>query len=145
MPHMWDFLSRFRPAGAPGAGRAAVPADRSRQLESELGPVLMLLDPSSAEGSEIVAAARRDAEQILRVARGQADGIRAAAQEHAAASVARLVREAVAAARAEATAIASAGAAEAAAITERARQRLPLLSDRAVALVRNLGEPGSLP
>ena len=53
MPHVRDFLSRFRPAGAPGAGRAAVPADRRRELESELGPVLMLLDGPSAECTEI--------------------------------------------------------------------------------------------
>ncbi|HEY2553589.1 MAG TPA: hypothetical protein VGI64_23775 [Streptosporangiaceae bacterium] len=142
MPHMRDFLSRFRPAGAPGAGRAAVPADRRRQLEAELGPVLMLLDGPSAERSGIVAAARRDAEHIVRVARSDADGIRAAAQQRAAASVAELVQEAVATARAEAAAIASAGAAEAAAVTERARQRLPLLTDQAVALVRGLGEAG---
>jgi vacuolar-type H+-ATPase subunit H len=145
VPHMRDFLSRFRPAGAPGAGRAAVPADRRRQLESELGPVLMLLDGPGTEHSDIVAAARRDAEQILRLARSEADGIRAAAQQRGAASVVELVQEEAAAARAEAAAIASAGAAEAAAITERARQRLPLLTDRAVALVRNLGDPGGPP
>jgi vacuolar-type H+-ATPase subunit H len=142
VPHMRDFLSRFRPAGAPGAGRAAVPTDRRRQLESELGTVLMLLDEPSAEGSGIVAAARRNAEQMLRLARSEADGIRAAAQQRAAASVAELVQEAVVAARAEAAAIASAGAAEAAAITERARQHLPLLTDQAVALVRGIGEDG---
>ena len=64
MPHMRDFLSRFRPAGAPGAGPAAVPADRRRELESELGPVLMLLDAPSAECSEIVSrsTARRRAD-----------------------------------------------------------------------------------
>jgi vacuolar-type H+-ATPase subunit H len=145
VPHMRDFLSRFRPAGAPGAGRAAVPADRRRQLESELGPVLMLLDGPSAEGSDVAAAAQRDAEHVLHLARAEADGIRAAAQHQAADSVAELVRAAVAAARAEAAAIASAGTAEAAAITERARQRLPFLTDRAVALVRNLGDPGGQP
>jgi len=142
VPHMRDFLSRFRPAGSPGAGRAAVPADRRRQLESELGPVLMLLDGPSAECSGIVAAAQRDAEWIVRHARDEADRIRSAAQERALASVTELVQQAVAAARAEATVVASAGAAEAAAINERARQRLPLLTGRAVALVRNLGEQG---
>jgi vacuolar-type H+-ATPase subunit H len=145
VPHMRDFLSRFRPAGAPGAGRAAVPADQRRQLESELGPVLMLLDGPSTEDTAIVAAARRDAEQVLRLARSEADGIGAAARQRAAASIAELVQEEAAAGRAEAAAIASAGAAEAAAITERARQRLPLLADRAVTLVRNLGDPGCPP
>ena len=142
MPHMRDFLSRFRPAGAPGAGRAAVPADRRRQLEAELGPVLMLLDGPSAACSGIVAAAQRDAEHIVRRARAEADHIRSAAQERALASVAELVQQAIATARVEATAVASAGAAEAAAINMRAGQRLPLLTDRAVALVRNLGEQG---
>jgi vacuolar-type H+-ATPase subunit H len=142
VPLMRDFLSRFRPAGAPGAGRAAVPADRRRQLESELGPVLMLLDGPSAECSGVVAAAQRDAEQIVHLARTEADRIRSAAQQRASASVAELVQRAVATARAEATAIATGGAAEAAAITERAGQRLPLLTDRAVALVRSLGEQG---
>lgn len=142
MPHMRDFLSRFRPAGAPGAGRAAIPAGRRRELESELGPVLMLLDEPSAECSGIVTAAQRDAEQIVRLARDEADRIRSAGQQRASASVAELVREAIAAARAEATAITAAGAADAASISERALQRLPLLTDRAVALVRSLGEPG---
>ena len=142
MPHMRDFLSRFRPAGAPGAGRAAVPADRRRELEFELGPVLTLLDGPSAECSGIVAAAQQDAEQIVRRARTEADRIRTAAQQRASASVVELVQEAVATAQADATAIAAAGVAEAAAITERARQRLPLLTDRAVALVRSLGDEG---
>ncbi len=145
MPHMRDFLSRFRPAGSPGLGRAAVPADRRRELEAELSPVLMLLEGPSAERSDIVMAARRDAEQILRRARSEADGIRASAHQEATARVAELVQDAVAAARAEATAIASAGAAEATAITERARQRLPSLTDQALALVRNLGGPGGPP
>ena len=49
MPQLRDFLSRFGPAGAPGAARAAVPADRHRQLVAELDPVLMLLDGQDAE------------------------------------------------------------------------------------------------
>jgi vacuolar-type H+-ATPase subunit H len=143
VPHMRDFLSRFRPAGAPGAGRVAVPADRRRELESELGPVLMLLDGPSAERASIIAAARRDAELILRRARTEADGIRAAARQRAADTVADLVQREVAAARAEAAAIVSAGAGEAAAITERASQRLPTLAGRAVAFIRDIGDPGS--
>ena len=143
MPHMRDFLSRFRPAGAPGAGRAAVPADRRRERESELGPVLMLLDGPSAECSAMVAAAQRDAEQIVRDAQAEADRISSAARQRAAASVDELVQAALGAARSEATAITAAGAAEAAAITQRAQRRLPSLADRAVALVRGLGAAGS--
>jgi vacuolar-type H+-ATPase subunit H len=142
VPHVRDFLSRFRPAGSPGAGRAAVPADRRRELESELGPVLMLLDGPSAECTEIIRAAQRDAEQIVRAARSEADAIVSAARQRAAASVAELARQAVSAARAEAEAIVADGAAEAAAIRERTRQRLPALADRAVALVRDLAGSG---
>lgn len=143
MPHMRDFLSRFRPAGAPGAGRAAVPADRRSERESELGPVLMLLDGPSAECSAIVAAAQRDAEQIVRAAQAEADRIRSAARQRAAASADELVQAAVSAARREAAAIAATGAAQATAITQRAERRLPSLADQAVALIRDLGDPGS--
>ena len=142
MPHMRDFLSRFRPAGAPGAGRAVVPADRRRERESELSPVLMLLDGQSADCSAIVAAAEHEAAQILREARAQADSISAAARERAAASVDELVRAAVDAARTRAAELRETGAADAVAITRRARRRLPSLADRAVGLVRDLGDGG---
>ncbi len=143
MPHMRDFLSQFRPAGAPGAGRAAVPADRRRDRESELGPVLAALDGPGAECADLVAAAHRDAEQIVATARREADDIVSAAQRHAADLVAELVQQAVSSAQIAAVSIVAAGAADAAAVTERARQRLPVLTDRAVALLRDLGDEGS--
>jgi vacuolar-type H+-ATPase subunit H len=142
VPHMPDFLSRFRPAGAPGAGRAAVPADRQRDRESELGPVLAALDEPNAECAELVAAARRDAEQIITAARSQADDIVVAARRRAAGLVDELVQQAVSRAEAAAASIRAEGAAEAAAVAERARQRLPALVGRAVALVRELGDEG---
>jgi vacuolar-type H+-ATPase subunit H len=142
VPHMRDFLSRFRPAGAPGAGRAAVPADRRHEMESELSPVLALLDGPSAECADILSAAQRDAEQIVSAARAEADDIASAARQRAAERAAELVRQAVTAARTEAAAIVAAGDAEAAAIRERARQRVPALADRAVGLVRDLGTAG---
>jgi len=145
VPYLRDFLSRFRPAGAPGAGRAAVPADRRRELESELGPVLDLLDGPGAECAAMLAAARQDADQIIAAARAEADAIMSAAEQRAGASVAALVREQVAAARTEAAAIAAAGTAEAAAIRDRALPRVPLLAGRAVALVRELAEGESEP
>jgi hypothetical protein len=49
VPDLRDFLSRFRPAGAPGAALAGVPADRRRELEAEVGPVLALLAGTQAE------------------------------------------------------------------------------------------------
>lgn len=140
MPHVRDFLSRFRPAGAPGPGRAAVPADRRGELEAELGPVLALLDEPSAECAGILSAAQRDAEQILSAARAEASDIASAGRQQAAEHAAAMVRQAGAAARTEAESIVAAGRAEAAAIRERAGQRVPVLADRAVALIRDLGE-----
>lgn len=144
MPNVRDILSRFRPAGAPGASRAAVPVDRRRQLESELSPVLVLLDGPSAECAGVIAAAERDAEHIVGAARGEAARIVSDARQRAAARAAELVQEAMAAARTQASAITAAGAAEAAAIAERAGLRLPALADRAVASVRDLGRSGGV-
>ncbi len=143
MPHITDFLSRFRPAGTPGAGRAGVPADRQRDRESELGPVLAALDGPSAECTDLIAAAQRDAEQIVATARTEASAIVAAARGRAADIVAELLQHAVSTAETEAASILAAGAADAAAIAERARQRLPVLAERAVVLVRDLGEEGT--
>lgn len=142
MPQVRDFLSRFRPAGVPGAGRAAVPADRHGELESEAGAVLMLLDGQAAECAEIITAAHRDADDIVRAARSQASSIISAARQAAAARTADLVQQALSAARAEAEAITADGANQAAEVRERARQRLPALVDRALDLVGELGEPG---
>jgi vacuolar-type H+-ATPase subunit H len=145
VPHITDFLSRFRPAAPPGAGRAAVPADRRRDRESELGPVLAALDGPGAECADLIGTAQRDAEQILAAAQREADEIVSAARQRAADQAAELVREAVAAADAEASAIVAAGAAEAAAVADRARQRLPVLADRAVTLIRDLAQPDRSP
>lgn len=142
MPGVRDFLSRFRPAGAPGAGRAAVPADRRHELEAELGPVLALLDEPGATCADVIAAAQRDAEQAITVARSEAAAIVRAGRERATSIAAGLVQQAVAAAQAEAELIVAAGARDAASIRERARQRVPMLADRAVSLIRDLADPG---
>lgn len=143
MLHVRDFLSRFRPAGAPGAGRATVPADRRRELESELAPVLRLLDGPSADCADIVRAAQRDAEQIIGAARREADSILLAAHQQAEAGAAELVQQAIDAARTQAATMEARGLAEAGVIRQRARERLPVLTDRAVALVRGLAEPAA--
>jgi len=140
-----DFLSRFRPAGAPGAGRAGVPVDRHRELEAEIGPVLLLLDGPSAECAGLIAAARQDAEQVIAAARAEAEGILAAARQQAAARTAELVHQAVTAAQGEAADIAAAGTEKAAAIRQCAGQRLPTLVARAVALVREIDDEGRPP
>jgi len=138
VPHIRDFLSRFRPAGTPGAGRTAVPEDRRRELESELVPVLTMLDGPSSDCADIVLAAQLDAEQLIGAARREADSILAAAHEQAEASAAELVQREVTAARAKAATIAARGRTEADAIRQRARERLPVLTNRAAALVREL-------
>lgn len=143
MPHMPDFLSQFRPAGAPGAGRAAVPADRQRDRQSELGAVLAALDGPGARCADLVAAARGDAEHVVAAARSEADDIVSAARRRAADLVAELVHEAVSDAETEAVRIVAAGTADAAAVTELARQRLPALTNRVVALLRDLSDQGS--
>jgi hypothetical protein len=106
VPHLPDFLNRFRPAGAPGAGLAAVPADRQRDRESELGPVLAVLDAPSAECAALVAGAQRDADQIIAAARSEADGIISAAYQRAADLVTELVQQAVGSAEVQAANIA---------------------------------------
>ncbi|MEV4129565.1 hypothetical protein [Nocardia sp. NPDC049707] len=52
MPQWRDFLERFRPAGAPGAG-AGVPVDRGADVAAELLPVLAVLDDVQAEAERI--------------------------------------------------------------------------------------------
>jgi vacuolar-type H+-ATPase subunit H len=138
-----DFLSRFRPAGAPGAGRTAVPADQRRELESELVPVMMLLDGPSADCADIVLAAQLDAEQIIDAARHEADNILSSAHQQAEASAAELLQNANRAARTEAAIMVARGMAESGAIRQRVTERLPALTDRAVELVRHLADPGS--
>ena len=143
MAQLRDFLDRFRPAGAPGAAsRAAVPADRSRELEAELLPVLALLGDTHTECAGIVAQARDEAGQIVAAARAEAADSLAEAVRHAGAVRAQTVRQAVAVAEAETASMVAGARHEAGAVGELARQRIPVLADRAVGLVRALGEPG---
>ncbi|MGO8896046.1 MAG: hypothetical protein ACLP8X_02345 [Streptosporangiaceae bacterium] len=77
MPALRDFLAHLRPAGPPGApARAGVSADRTRELEAEVGSVLALLESTDAERERIIAQARRDADQTYErgVGRGQRAG-----------------------------------------------------------------------
>ena len=144
MPGLRDYLDRFRPAGAPGAGGAGVPADRSRELEAELTTVLALLDGVHAECAGIVAQARRDAERIVTAARGEAATMTADADQRARAARDEAAWEMLAAARAEAADTVARARQQALGIRERAEQRIPALAGRAVALVRGLGtEPGA--
>jgi vacuolar-type H+-ATPase subunit H len=138
VPELRDFLSRFRPAGAPGAARAAVPADQHRRREDELEPVLRLLDGLDAECAQLVAAAQSDAAQIIAAARADAADVAADAARRAA-EIRREASSAVlAAARAQAAELTAGGAQRAAQARALGRQRIPGLARQAVALVRNL-------
>ncbi len=144
MPGLRDYLDRFRPAGAPGAGGTGVPADRPRELETELTTVLALLDGVHAECTSIVAKARRDAERMVAAARGEAAAVADDADRRARAARERAAREVLAAARTEAVGTVAHAEKQALRVRERARQRIPALASRAVGLVRGLGaEPSA--
>lgn len=81
MPGLRDFLSRFRPAGTPGAAaRPGVPVDRVAEREAELQPVLALLADTEQEAARIRCAAAEQAQQRRETARRQAEAILADAR-----------------------------------------------------------------
>ncbi len=143
MPQLRDFLARFRPAGAPGAARAGVPADRSRELEAEVRPVLALLDGTDAERERIIAQARHDAEQITAAARAEAAVIAAEAGQRAEAARDEVARQVMALARDEAAQSVAAARRQARRTRELARQRMPALVSLAVEEIRQLGPGGT--
>ena len=139
MPGLRDYLDRFRPAGAPGAGGTGVPVDRSRELEAELTTVLALLDGVHAECAGVVARARRDAERIVVAAHAEAATMTGDADRRARAARDEAAWEVLAAARTEAADTVARARQQALRIGERAEQRIPALAGRAVGLVRGLG------
>jgi len=140
VPDLRDFLSRFPPAGAPGAARAGVPADRRRELEAEVGPVLALLAGTQAECERIIARARQDAGQLAAEAAAEAAAIAADAGRRAAAAREDAARRVMAAARDEAATAMRDAEHQAAATRELAARRMPALADRAVEAIRRLEE-----
>ena len=138
MPGLRDYLDRFRPAGAPGAGGTGVPADRSRELEAELTTVLALLDGVHAECAGFVARARWDAERIVAAAHTEAATMTGEADRRARAARDEAAWEVLAAARAEAADTVARARQQALRIRERAEQRIPALASRAAGLVRGL-------
>ena len=71
-----------------------MPADRARQLDAELLPVLARLDGTDARCAGIIAQARDDAEQIVAAARAEAAALLSEAGQRAAAARADAVRHA---------------------------------------------------
>lgn len=139
-----DILRRFRPAGAPGAARTAVPVDQRRRRERELEPVLMLLDGLAAERAQLIAAAQRDAGEIMAAARSDAAAMAAGAAHEAADARRQCSADALDAARAQTAHFMAEAARQAAQTRELARLRTPGLAAQAVALIRDLdatGEP----
>ena len=135
MPRLRDILARFRPAGAPGAAAAGVPADRSAELDTELRSVLDHLGRAQEEAHRIRATARDEAAAIVREAADTAQRIVAVARAEAP----RVRAEAEAEARQESAAETARVGAEAeeetramrAAVTERMPAVVELLAERA--------------
>jgi vacuolar-type H+-ATPase subunit H len=139
MPPLRDFLTRFRPAGSPGAAaRAGVPADRSGELESEVTPVLARLDDTQAERERLIAQARHDAEQIVAAARSAAEAIAVDAAQRAETVREQAAQQVMAAARKQADRTTADASQQAAQIRELARQRMPALVSRIVGTITRL-------
>lgn len=142
MPQLGDFLSRFRPAGAPGAAsRAGVPADRAAELSAELEPVLALLADTEAECNRIVAQAHAQAVAIADGARADAAAIAADGRQRAQAARAEAGDAVIAAARAEAAEITRAAAELAASRVGPAEEDIQDLVRAAVRMVQSVPEP----
>ncbi len=126
MPQWRDFLERFRPAGAPGAG-TGVPVDRDADAVAELMPVLALLDDVQAEAERIRADA---ATSGLRLRHDGAERARKI-DEEAIARIDAVEADAYAQARMRAVAIPDA-AAVVDELRARAAERIPGYVDRVV-------------
>jgi hypothetical protein len=130
LPQLGDFLSRFRPAGAPGAaGRAGIPADRAAELSAELDPVLAMLAATDAECARLVAEAEQEASRIAAEAQDRAVSIAADGARRAERARGEAAAQVLAAAQAEG------GQAERAA-AERARTRSGPSEDDVRALIQ---------
>jgi len=139
MPQLRDFLAHLRPAGAPGAAaRAGGPADQSRELEAEVGPVLALLEDAAAEREQIIAQARREADEITAAARAEAAAIAADADRRARAARAEAARQAMTLAQVETARSVDSARRQAVRTRELAGQRLPALVSHTVDAVRQL-------
>jgi len=139
MPQLWDFLTRYRPAGSPGAAeRAGGSADRPGELESEVGPVLALLTGTAAQRERLITQARRDAEQIVAGAQSAAGTIAADAAQRAETVREQSARQEMTAAREQAAGTVEDARRQAAQTRELARQRTPDLVSRILGTIRQL-------
>lgn len=142
MPDIRAFLERFRPAGAPGAAAAAVPADRRTTLAAELEPVFALLDDAEEECRRLLDEAEARAQSIRRAAGDEAAALVEQAHADAAAERATAAATVRKAAEEEREALAAAAEEEARRIDAVAGERLPDLVARALRSVDPGGRPG---
>jgi vacuolar-type H+-ATPase subunit H len=139
MPPLRDFLTRFRPAGSPGAAEhAGALAERPSELESEVAPVLALLADTEAERERLITQARHDAEQIVADAQAAAAMMAADAAQRAAMLREQAARQAMTAAREQAARAMWDARQHAAQTQELAGQRMPALVSRVVGRIRQL-------
>lgn len=143
MAQVRGFLDRFRPAGAPGAAaRAGVPADRARERQEELGPVLALLDDVHSECGRIIEEARQEAEGIAAAAQAEVAAVAGQADHRARAAHDEAAEELLEQARRQARRDAATADRQAARVRRLARRRLPGLAAKAVGLARAGPGPG---
>jgi hypothetical protein len=138
VPRLRDFLQRFRPAGAPGAAAAAVPADRRTELAAELEPIFARFSAFEEERGRLLAAAADAADRLRAAGREQAAALVADARGRSAAERAAAAAQVRSAGAAGDAALVAEARAEAEAVRQRAVARLPVLVDDAVGSVRAL-------
>jgi hypothetical protein len=138
-----DFLTRFRPVGAPGPGTAAgVPVDRSAEVSAELEPPLALLRQAEDEAQRVRERAAAEADRRRRTAEALAEETVARARAGAAQVRARSAERVRLAAGARAAELIETSERDARRVRRRAQERMPALVDRVVAAVsRELGLP----
>jgi hypothetical protein len=137
MPRVRELLSRFRPAGAPGAASGAgVPVDRKAGLAEELEPVLAALDATQRECESLRESTVSAASARVTEATTQAGLIVERARADAAAARAATAAQAHQRAADETARLAADAAAEADEVLRSARQRRPQLVAAVVAAVR---------
>ncbi|MET9132926.1 hypothetical protein [Streptomyces antibioticus] len=120
-------------------GRAApggVPADRSAELRAELAQPLALLEQAEADAQSVRERAGTAAAARLQEAEILAEELVAEAREEAPRARESAAERSLRAAEAEATDLLADAEREAAAVHDRAGGRMPALTERALALVR---------
>ena len=136
MAGLRDFLTRFRPAGAPGrAAPGGVPVDRSAELAAELEPPLELMEQAEAEARALRERAAEEADALRRQAYRRAEEMVRQARARAPGVQRRTAEEIVRAAERQAAELVEAAGQEAAEVRRAAGARMGTVADRAVALV----------